>query len=401
MKLVSLVPIALTLGLAASRGAAQAPLIVHEWGTLTTQHAPDGTPRGRLNRIDASDVLPDFVHRFEPPQTLSNPFGKGPKVSGRPDVTMRLETPVIYFYAPDAATSEIRFDVRVQLRGGILNEFYPGAEPSVVHDMGRLQAKYTARVLGPADPIRLDHYLLGTLAWSGVTFDARAVVPATDSAVWTAPRNVAASRVRTGREAEHYLFYRGVAHLDSLIATSHTTRKVELRAPAVLHWMSDEAMTLSRIWLADVRPDGSTAFATRSNLRIEKTAHGAPLGEMPRFDAAAYGEAHAAALRQSMKDELVAAGLYDDEAEAMLATWNESYFRKPGLRLFYTVPRGWIDYFLPLELSVPHEATRVLVGRIDLLDHIDVRTVQSSGKNLSSRAFARYETPPVPPVPGL
>ena len=48
--------------------AAQSPakLIVHEWGTITTQHAPDGTPRGRLNRISASEVLPSFVHRYEP-----------------------------------------------------------------------------------------------------------------------------------------------------------------------------------------------------------------------------------------------------------------------------------------------------------------------------------------------
>jgi hypothetical protein len=33
--------------------------------------------------------------------------------------------------------------------------------------------------------------------------------------------------------------------------------------------------------------------------------------------------------------------------------------------------------------------------------HIEVRICHSSGKNLSSRALARYDTPPVPPVPGL
>ena len=127
-------------------------------------------------------------------------------------------------------------------------------------------------------------------------------------------------------------------------------------------------MTLSRVWLVDVRPDGAVAFATRSRLRIAKAAPGAPAGEMRRFGVEAYGASRAAALRQSMKEELVTAGLFDDEAEAMLETWNESYFRKPGLRLFYMVPGRWIDHFLPLELSVPHEATRVLVGRIDLID---------------------------------
>ena len=51
----------------------------------------------------------------------------------------------------------------------------------------------------------------------------------------------------------------------------------------------------------------------------------------------------------------------------MLDTWKESYFEMPGLRVFYIVPREWIDYFLPLQVSVPNEMTRVLIGRIDLL----------------------------------
>lgn len=51
----------------------------------------------------------------------------------------------------------------------------------------------------------------------------------------------------------------------------------------------------------------------------------------------------------------------------MLDTWKESYFRTPGLRIFYTVPDEWLSYFLPLQISVPHELTRVLVGRIDLV----------------------------------
>src|SRR5436190_9383381 len=79
----------------------KAPLVVHEWGTITTQHAPDGAPRGRLNRIAPSEVLPSFVHRYEPAWTKDKPdksLTKSPLIPGRPDVTMRLETPVIYFH---------------------------------------------------------------------------------------------------------------------------------------------------------------------------------------------------------------------------------------------------------------------------------------------------------------
>jgi hypothetical protein len=39
---------------------------------------------------------------------------------------------------------------------------------------------------------------------------------------------------------------------------------------------------------------------------------------------------------------------------------------KPGLRVFYVVPREWTDHFLPLKLSVPARVSRVLIGRIDI-----------------------------------
>ena len=93
----------LCLGTSTGCESPDGPLVVHEWGTITTVHAPDGTPQGRLNRIDSADVLPDFVHRYEPPATgndSSRWVGKRPLIPGRPDVTMRLETPVIYFHPP-------------------------------------------------------------------------------------------------------------------------------------------------------------------------------------------------------------------------------------------------------------------------------------------------------------
>lgn len=354
---------AVCMALSLPVAAAQPPLTVHEWGTLTTRHTPSGEALGRLNRIDASDVLPEFVHRFEPPQARADPFGKSPVTPGRPDVTMRLETPVIYFYGSGGQV----FDLRVQMRGGILNEFYPQAAASVVHDTGRLQAKMAAKVLGPTDPINLDNYLLGTLDWNRITLDATARAPQTNAAIWTAPRNVSASRLAVGGEGEHYLFYRGVAHLDALLSTRHSPTMVWLSGPSNVHWLPDESMTIPRVWLVDVRAGGQLAFATRVNLVVAKNAPSRELVEIPAGKWQ-HAPAQTAALRQSMKSELVRGGLYDDEAEAMLAAWNVSYFQKPGLRVFYMVPRQWLAYFLPLELSVPHEATRVFIGRIDLAE---------------------------------
>ncbi|MEO5961622.1 MAG: hypothetical protein ABIZ49_03905, partial [Opitutaceae bacterium] len=77
----------------------------------------------------------------------------------------------------------------------------------------------------------------------------------------------------------------------------------------------------------------------------------------------------AAGMREAVLPEaLQAAGLTRDEAAAMLATWRESYFERPGLRVFWIVPRRFTDEVLPLKISPkPASVERVLVGRTEVL----------------------------------
>jgi hypothetical protein len=58
--------IVMVIAMATAVAAPPAELVVHEWGTITTVHDAKGVPASGLNRIDASDELPDFVHRYEP-----------------------------------------------------------------------------------------------------------------------------------------------------------------------------------------------------------------------------------------------------------------------------------------------------------------------------------------------
>jgi hypothetical protein len=342
--------------------SAHAQLIVHEWGTMTTLHAPDGTPQTRLNLIEPAEVLPTFVAHFEPPQPEFlpfAPFAKGTRTPGRPDVTMRLETPVLYFYDPGNVVAGRGFDVRVRMHGGVLNDFYPLASAG-------MQRNGVSQGRRP-EQIALDASWAGTLEWKNVMLDDTAVPPTTSAAVWLAPRRVQATKVRVGTQAEHYLFYRGLANLGAVLDTRHSRTAVTLHAPKDSRWLGATGATISRVWLIDVRADGSLAFATRKDLTLSQDSGSEPLARIERFTTAEFGKDRLAALWESMKAELVAAGLYADEAQAMLTTWQASYFRQPGLRVFYMAPRVWTDRFLPLELSVPHEATRVLVGRIDLM----------------------------------
>lgn len=362
--------LALAFAVAASV-APGAELVVHEWGTLTTVHAASGQPQGGLNKIEAADVLPDFVHRYEPEHTRHDPakrFAKSPLVPGRPDVTMRLETPIIYFHPPAGARFDTPVDVEVKFRGGILNEFYPAATADVALDRPRIESKRDAGVL-PRDWSFdiLNNYVVGSLEWKDVRIHDTVVAPLTDNPVWLAPREVQAGSVFVPEagEGERYLFYRGVANLAALLQTRTTQGAVRIAAPHVLAWLETPTLTLPSAWLADIRVDSRVAFREHGPVTLTKARPDAELGKLARFSERDYKAEGARMLRASLKRALLRQGLYPDEADAMLDTWKASYFEKPGLRLFYIVPREWTDYFLPLKISVPARVERAIVGRID------------------------------------
>jgi hypothetical protein len=353
--------------------AAAQDLVVHEWGTITTVHAADGTPAGHLNRIDEKEVLPKFVHEYEPENTRHDPkqrFIKAPNIPGRPDVTMRLETPVIYFHPPAGGFGP-PIDVTVRFRGGIVNEFYPNAAASVAVDTERIVDKMRDGAIPRVwTGDVLNNFVVGKLEWKGVTLHDTVVAPLTNDPVWLAPREVQAASVFVPEmgEGERYLFYRGVAHLAALVQTKTTRGAVTLSAPAVLAWLDAPTLTIPKVWLADVRADGSVAFREGPALTMRKYQMGAELGRLKRFAGADYAAGGVKPLRASLKKSLINHGLYADEAEAMLNAWKHSWFEEPGLRVFYIVPREWVDHFLPLDLSVPARVSRVIVGRIDLED---------------------------------
>ena len=360
-----------SLALGAFGALPRADLVIHEWGTITTVHAPDGTAQGGLNRIDESEVLPKFVHRYEPETTRFDPakkLAKSPRVPGRPDVTMRLETPVIYFHPPAGWDKPV--DVSVLFRGGVINEFYPAAEADVYLDNARINDKQSAGVIAPAwTGETLNNFVLGSLKWPGIQLHETVVAPLTSDPAWLAAREVEAASVFLPEvgEGERYLFYRGVAALPALLQTRTRRSQVQLLAPAHLAWLQADSLVLPRIWLVDVREDRSLAFREHAAITLTRANVGREVGRLERFGNNQYGADNLALLRASLRSALIRDGLYADEAEALLNTWRHSYFEKPGLRVFYLVPRAWIDNFLPLTVSVPARVNRVIVGRIDLL----------------------------------
>ena len=114
---------------AQARAEDKPPLVVHEWGTLTSQHYGGGAPAGGMNVIEAAEAVPEFVHRIK--DDVLRDVDKGSNPTNRNEsVTMRLETPVLYFHPSASFDGTQPIHVSVEFRGGLLNEFYPDAQTS-------------------------------------------------------------------------------------------------------------------------------------------------------------------------------------------------------------------------------------------------------------------------------
>src|SRR4051812_40867713 len=123
---------AVLLLLTTRAGAEEPKWAIHEWGTFTSLQNEAGDAIGGINTDD--EALPPFVHWGQyavvlQPTEMPATFSKGIQ-SCHLDVTMRLETPVIYFRPPAAQKQTGIANVTVKFRGGWLTEYYPNAEPS-------------------------------------------------------------------------------------------------------------------------------------------------------------------------------------------------------------------------------------------------------------------------------
>lgn len=356
--------LALTLSLLLAAGAVAADrIVVHEWGTFTVLQDEQGRAVTGINSDD--EPLPQFVHTLggHPGRKLiqiSNPLtpalGKAPIPETHPDVKLRLETPVTYFYLPKDHTGAVSINVRVRFQGGWLTEFYPRAE---VQAPGfDPEQSWTSRLAPDA---------VGTLNWRALKLGIEGRVPETDSNVWTAPRVTDSVFIESHGEAEKFLFYRGVGNIDAPLRVEYSFVQGTLKvSPGA--WPTGGAIdtiTIPKLWLVDVKENGTVAFVDLGTLNATPDAP----GQFPlNIQFAAHTAQNMSALRASMLAALISDGLYPDEASAMLKTWELSYFKSAGTRLFFIVPREWTDAAIPIDFSVPVNLTRTMMGRIELIN---------------------------------
>jgi len=338
---------------AAGRPDIRSALVVHEWGTFTSVAGADGqaVPWRPLN--GPSD-LPCFV----------NVLRDGPKTwhpGGLPVVTalVRMETPVIYFYAP--TRSEQTVDVRVDFNQGLMTEWYPSAS--------------TAPQFIPKDIAENT----STLAWNGlrITPDAAPAYPKESApSHYYAARDTDANPVRVANgQAEKFLFYRGLASFPiALAATAGDDRRVRV---------DNTGRDLPRVVLFQNR-------GGRIGYRIASAPRGVTTIAAPALDASF------ASLGADLERMLVEQGLFDAEAKAMVATWRDSWFEE-GTRLFYLLPQASVDATLPLSINpAPSRVVRAFVGRLELATPeilADIERALRAGNIKALLPYARFIEP--------
>jgi len=313
-------------------------LIVHEWGTFTSFQDANGATISGINVDD--EPVPKFVHRlnqFAVFTTRSIPalWSQGaPRC--HPDVTLRLETPVLYFYPQGEFSAPL--DVRASFVGGWLTEFYPFADAE-----------------NSGFPGTLSRDSRGSLQWKALQLTANTEgLPSTTEHVWLAPRAVHSAVVTAGGsgEAEKYLFYRGVGHIDAPLTVREKGNSLIINRHSVLK-------QFPHLWVVRVQPDGRVRYRRM------------PAGEQGAVEFPIPADSSSPSNREDLyielADALVKEGLYREEALAMLETWELSYFESEGIRVMFILPRAWTDAQLPLSISVPADITRVMMGRIELV----------------------------------
>ena len=328
--------VAATLLIGAELKTENAPLVTHEWGTFTSVANENGDAVQWAPLLGPGD-LPCFVARA--PQVYKSVM-RG---------LVRMETPVLYFYAQHPTT----LSVHVDFPEGLITEWYPS----------------------PA---------IRECSASGIEWNQVHVTPGKDLAYpvtegashYYAARNTDAAPLRIGDQQEKMIFYRGLGSFTPPLRARYASDgKLEVR---------NGGREPIPFVIAFENQHGAVGF------RIAENVGGTLKMDVPELTQ------DLGAIRQTLVTRLTVLGLYPKEARAMVDTWSDSWFTE-GARVFYIVPRATVDSLLPLTIvPAPTEIQRVFVGRLEVLSPRTKTTLKHAvraGDSETLTEFGRFVEP--------
>lgn len=394
---------------------------LHEWGTFTTVSGSDG---GLLTGLHVEEEhLPSFVYShlgmeprafgqyryFNLQQTGT---GRGAQnahqisviadkkkvihpmimMKGMPmallqNVTVKMETPVIYFYGDDTP----KVNVKVGFNGGTISQWYPhrksGDTPNKFLKGENKLSDPLKKMIGDREMVLMNRPIDFSKPYNGaIEWDVE-IIPKADSDpaftfkpnennTWIYPRVEDANMIKVGDEYEDFLFYRGIGNFD---------------LPATFSVDSSETLNVANNSKEAI--PFAFAFENIAGKFRYKTIGSIPAGEVAKVTETEWvtpskPQLQQVAVFQQMRTGLIAQGLSTDEANGMIKTWWKSYFNKPGLRVFWVVPQTDLERILPLTVDPkPANQVRVLVGRADVMRP---KFEQQMIADLGTHQFAKY-----------
>ncbi len=348
---------------------------LHEWGTFTSVAGSDGVLLSGLQREEVE--LPAYVHSHfgfengQQPQegklasvmkvqgypafpTQNKGLGRRP-VSG---VTVKMETPVIYFHSDTAFHAK----VKVGFEGGTISQWYPNRSGGETLPEPPPSTDPVNKPV-PAEQWKID---FAKPYHGGIEWDVEVLSPAESRSVltfkprdtvnWLRARVPEANVVRTDSgETENYLFYRGLGNFTPGLLTT-------VSADETLHLKNQTGGDIPYLLVFQQNGGGVSWSARTAGL---KAGEALDLSESSLTKSA---DGFPSPIYESMKSGLIACGLLESEANAMVQTWWTSYFETEGLRVFWVLPAATTERILPLTVSpAPKKSVRVIVGRSEVL----------------------------------
>src|SRR5258706_13002855 len=116
---------------------------------------------------------------------------------------------------------------------------------------------------------------------------------------------------------------------------------------------TDKPLTIRSIWMVDIQPKGQVAFRPLPSLSLQSNSERILTHTAATFKSGDFSSGNLEKLKAALQAALISEGLFAGEAQALLNTWELSYFKSPGLRVFFIVPSAWSDFYLPLDISQP------------------------------------------------
>lgn len=364
--------IAVLLSLVSVVSQAAPNLEVHEWGTFTSIAGADGRA---VPWQATSEDLPSFVYSDHFDCTGLRSCVRSNRGKGSLRALIRMETPVIYFYTPEP----LDVSLKVGFPTGRMTEWYPSTWNSTARllDWGTFRVDPTQRPTLPTEPTPNHYYAAREVDAAPVLVKGQRFEVGgpgcternlegeinAEAFFGDLPGRGSTTRLcvtsKPTQEWERFLFYRGVGDfhppLEAVVSKNDVTvTPTENLGTALLFERRGNALGVARF-------DARAGRQSVSRPALTATPE---------------------SIRQTVFELLVATGLFEKEARAMVKTWDDSWFVE-GLRIFYVVPTARTEALLPLTISpAPKRLVRTIVGRIELLAPEQLLAVQAELERL-------------------